>query len=229
MGTITAGTVVTRVSTLLQDPTNIRWPTSELLTYLNDGQREIALYKPNACIVNGPRQLIAGSKQTIPDNGVQLIDVVRNLGATGTTAGKAIRLTMREILDAQNADWHTSNPSQIVQHYVYNPRDPKTFYVYPPQPSTSPHQVELVYAAAPTDLTTTTQTINVDDIYFSVLVDYMMYRAYSKDSEYAADAPRADRHQRAYLASLTGKVSSETGHDPNSFAPANPNVTPVTR
>jgi len=229
MGTIVASTVVTRVSTLLQDPTNIRWPQAELLTYLNDGQREIALYKPNACVLNTARALVTGTKQTIPENGVQLIDVVRNLGVNGTTPGKSIRLTMREILDAQNQDWHTAAASATVQHYTYNPLDPKTFYVYPPQPTTGTSQVELVYAAAPADLTATSQTINVDDIYFSVLVDYMMYRAYSKDSEYAADAPRAEKHQRAYLASLTGKVQSETGANPNSFAPANPNVTPVTR
>lgn len=228
MATITVASVISRVATLLQDATNIRWPQSELLDYLNDGQREIVLYKPNASIKNSSVKLISGTKQSIPSDGVQLIDVVRNLGTTGTTPGKAVRITMREILDAQLPDWHLSTAAAEVKHYTYSPLDPKTFYVYPPQPGVTQGYVEIIYAAAPTDATLVS-TITVDDIYQTVLVDYMMYRSYSKDSEYAADGPRAQAHQKAYLASLTGKAQSEVGTNPNATAPANPNVTPVTR
>ena len=228
MATITVSSVVSRVATLLQDSTNIRWPQAELLDYLNDGQREIVLYKPNAFVKNSSVKLITGTKQTIPADGVQLIDVVRNLGTSGTTPGKAVRITMREILDAQLPDWHTITGTAEVRHYMYSPLDPKTYYVYPPQPAANQGYVELIYGAAPTDATLV-GTITIDDIYQTVLVDYMMYRAYSKDSEYAADANRAQAHQAAYIASLIGKARSEVGANPNSLAPANPNVTPVSR
>lgn len=228
MATITVSSVVSRVATLLQDATNIRWPQAELLDYLNDGQREIVLYKPNAFVKNSSVKLITGTKQTIPADGVQLIDVVRNLGTSGTTPGKAVRITMREILDAQLPDWHTITGTSEVRHYMYSPLDPKTFYVYPPQPAANQGYVELIYGAAPTDATLVS-VITIDDIYQTVLVDYMMYRAYSKDSEYSADANRAQSHQAAYIASLTGKARSEIGANPNSMAPANPNVTPVSR
>ena len=66
-------------------------------------------------------------------------------------------------------------------------------------------------------------------IYQNVLIDYILYRAYSKDTEYTADQNRAAAHQSAYLAALNGKAKVEAGTNPNITAPANPNVTPNTR
>ena len=100
MPTVTVNSTLARAAVLLQDVSNIRWPLPELLDWLNDGQREIVLKKPNASIKNEPFVLAVGTKQTLPADGVQLIDVVRNL------PGTAIRIVSREILDAQLPDWH---------------------------------------------------------------------------------------------------------------------------
>ena len=228
MSTITAQSVVDKVQVILQDTTGVRWPDSELIDWLNDGQREIVLYKPNAFIKNLAVRMAGGTKQSLPADGVQLIDVVRNMGTNGTTPGRAVRITMREVLDSQLPDWHSETPSSVVKHYVYSLLDPKNFYVYPPQPAAGQGYVELVYGASPAD-TTLAGTITLDDIYQNVLVDYILYRAYSKDTEYAADQNRAATHQNAYIAALTGKAKVEVGANPNSMAPANPNVTPNTR
>lgn len=49
MGTIIARTVIEKVQTILQDKTGVRWPAEdELLGWLNDGQREVVIFKPNA-------------------------------------------------------------------------------------------------------------------------------------------------------------------------------------
>ena len=135
---------------------------------------------------------------------------------------------MREILDAQVPNWHIATAAAEAKHYVYSLLDPKNFYVYPPQPAANQGYVEMVYGAAPADATLN-GPITLDDIYQNVLVDYILYRAYSKDTEYAADQNRAATHQNAYIAALTGKAKVEVGANPNSMAPANPNVTPNTR
>lgn len=227
MSTVSAASVISKVQTILQDATGIRWPDIELLGWLNDGQREIVLYKPNSFVKNMAIQLVAGTKQALPIDGVQLIDVVRNMGLNGVTPGRSVRITMREILDSQVPDWHTMTPAAQVKHYMYSMFDPKNFYVFPPQPTT-PGFAELVYAATPNDATLTS-TITLDDIYQTVLLDYCLYRAYSKDTEFAADVGRATAHQNAYIATLTGKARVEVGINPNSTAPANPNITPNTR
>lgn len=228
MGTITAQSVISKAQIILQDTTGIRWPDSELLDWLNDGQREIVLLKPNSYIKNLAVKLVAGTKQGLPADGVQLIDVVRNMGVTGVVAGRSIRITMREVLDAQLPDWHLATAAAAVKHYMYSLLDPKNFYVYPPQPTTNQGYVEIIYGAAPVDATLL-GTITLDDIYQNVLIDYILYRAYSKDTEYAADQNRASQHQQAYIVSLTGKAQVELGTNPNSQAPANPNVTPNSR
>ena len=223
MRTITAQEIINKVQIVLQDTTGIRWPdTTELLGWLNDGQREVLVFKPNANVVNTSIQLASGTKQSLPADGIQLIDVPRNMGSDGATPGKAIRIAMREILDAQSPDWHTETPSATTKHYMYTPLDPKHFYVYPP--SNGAGQVELIYAAVPAKVATIANMISLDDIYSNVLVDYILYRAYSKDSDYAANPQRAAASQAAYTAALTGKAQAEVIVNPNTTAPANPNV-----
>jgi len=227
MATITAASIIAKAQTILQDTTGIRWPDPELLGWLNDGQREVVLYKPNASIKNTTMTTVAGSKQSIPADGVSLIDVVRNMG-NGSTPGSAIRITMREVLDSQIPNWHaSSNQNATAKHYMYSPLDPRNFYLYPP--STGGVGIDIIYAASPADVASTSNTITLDDIYQTVLLDYLLYRAYSKDTEFAADQNRASTHQKAYLAALTGKAQVETGTNPNTMAPANPNVTPNSR
>ena len=158
----------------------------------------------------------------MPADGIQLIDVPRNLGVNGNTPGRVIRIAMREVLDAQAPDWHTLPPSAVTKHYMYSPLDPKHFYVYPPATGTA--SVEIIYSATPAKLAQLANTISIDDIYANVLVDYILYRAYSKDSEYVANPARASAHQGAYVGALTGKTQSEVVVNPNTSAPASPNA-----
>lgn len=224
MATTTVSSLLNRAAVILQDPTNIRWPQAELVDWLNDGQREIALYKPNAFVKNAAQQLVSGTKQSLPSDGVSLIDVVRNLGTDGQTAGNAVRMVSREILDAQVPGWHAGAASASVKHFVYTPLDPKTFYVYPPQPVTGMGYVEMIYVASPTNAAIG-GTITLDDIYVSALLNYVLFRAYSKDAEYAANAQLATAYYTQFQGILQGKVSAEGASNPNqALAPMNPNL-----
>jgi hypothetical protein len=222
MASLLVSQLITNVSILLQDTTNVRWSQTELLSWMNDGQREIALYKPNAFVKSVAFPLTAGTKQTVPADCVSLIDVVRNLGFSGSTPGRAIRTVSREILDAQTPYWHTATPTAEVIHFTYTPLDLKHFYVYPPQ--TGSNQVEIIYVASPTDATLTS-TITLDDIYITALIDYTLYRAYSKDAEYAANTTLATAYYQNFTALVQGKAASEMASNPNqSLGSFNPNV-----
>lgn len=216
MATIAALSLITRAGILLQDVTNIRWPQVELLDWLNDGQREVALYKPNACVRNIDVTLASGTKQAIPADGNSLVDIPRNTG------GNAIRITSREVLDAQVPDWHLQAKANArVVHYCYSEHDPKNFYVYPPSPGGN--SVEIIYNASPVACVLD-GLISIDDIYSSALVDYMAYRAYSKDTEYAANAQNASNHYQVFISAIKGKVGAEVATDPNARSKGNPNV-----
>ena len=218
MGTISTASVIDKAQTVLQDTTGVRWPDAELLDWLNDGQQSIVIYKPNAYVRTIAVLMVQGTKQSLPSDGVQLVNVVRNMGANGTTPGRAIRIAQQEMLDARVPNWHGSTASAEVQHFVYSALNPKTFYVYPPNTGTG--YVEMAYGAEPPNATLG-GAITVDNIYQTALLDYMLYRAFSKDTEFA-DQSRSTSYLNAFIAALTGKVRVEMGADPNVQAPANP-------
>jgi len=222
MATLTAQNLIDRVKIILQDTTSVRWAESELLTWLNDGQREVVLLKPDAYVKNQSLLLVSGTKQAIPSDGVMVVDVVRNMSTNGTTAGASIRIVSREILDSQVSSWHVDTASTTVKHYVFDPRDPKRFYVYPKSDGTN--YVELIYSAAPADILIAA-TLTLDDIYANALIDYICYRAYLKDVTFAGNDARAAARYQAFVGALGVKSSQQVVNNPNmSQLPFNPNV-----
>lgn len=224
---ISAQSIIRRCVETLQDTTSIRWPVNELVRYLNDGQREVVLYRPDSMVTNATVTCVDGTKQTLPANGAKLIEVIRNSGTK-----RAVRLTNREILDAQMPGWHALAGQNEVLHYMYDPRDPRVFYVYPP--ATTSAQLDIVYAAYPTDIaepadgslyTAVTGNISLSDIYGNVLQDYILYRAYTKDSEYAGNAQRAQAHYAAFANALGIEIKATVAVAPNPVG--NPNRAPV--
>lgn len=226
MATITGQSIITRAATLIQDATGIRWPRTELLDWLNDGQREVVLLKPEASVTNAAVALTQGqTKQSLPSTGIQLIDVIRNMGGDGTTPGKAIRIVSREVLDAQVPGWHSAaNADGDIQHFMFDPRDPKTFYVYPKAPA-SAWYIEIVHSSVPSNTADSATVIGIDDIYANALLDYVLYRAYSKDATYAQNKTLAEAHYAAFQNSLGIKSANEVARNPNLMTGgANPNV-----
>lgn len=215
---LTAQSIILRAVTTLQDTTSIRWPANELVRYLNDGQREIALLRPDAMVTNAALTLAAGAKQALPSGGSKLIDVIKNTGGNK----RAVRMTTRTILDSQVPSWYNQTGVTEILHYIYDPRDPRVFYVYPPA-ATSGASVDLVYSAYPADITepadgalytAVTGSISVPDIYGNALIDYVLYRAYTKDAEFAGNAARAQAHYGAFSGSLNAELSATAGVAP---------------
>jgi len=222
---IAAQAIIRRVVETLQDTTSIRWPVAELVRYLNDGQREIIVHRPDAMVTNASLTLSAGTKQSLPANGAKLIDVVRNSAGTK----RAIRMCAREILDAQSPCWHNLSGVTEIVHFMFDPRDPKVFYVYPPAQSAGA-SVDLVYSALPTDIaepaagtdySAVAGSISVPDIYSNALQDYVLYRAYTKDSQYAGNEARAQARYAAFANALGIEIKATVAVAPQSVG--NPN------
>lgn len=208
MGTITGTAIITSAAFMLQDAGNLRWTRSELLGYLNDGQRDLCVVKPDAFTVNAAVLLAAGTKQALPTGGTGFVRLARNMGTTGTTAGKVPRRMDLDVLDKQDPNWHTRSTSVTVLEYAHDARDPKVFYVSPPQPATGQGQVELVYFGTPTALAAEASTIALDDIYKTALEHYIAYRAYLKDGE-SSEQGLATLHRGEFLALLGAKQVAE--------------------
>jgi len=179
MGTIAASAIISKAAEHLHDVDHVRWTAAELLYWLNEGQRAIAILRPEAKTINGSVKLVAGTKQTIPATGIRLHKVIRNMGADGSTAGKVIFLIDVSTLDQFNPDWHTDDSDSDVLNYMFDGNDPLTFYVF----------------------------------------DYLIFRANTKDSDYAGKDGVAAAEYGLFLSSLGLKAKSDQTISPNRNTP----------
>ena len=97
--------IVDKAQIILQDTSAIRWPESELVSWVNDAQRAIVLIKPDASATNETVTLATGTKQSIPSGGNRLLSVIRNMSAASAGNGRTIRIVDKEVLDAQAPSW----------------------------------------------------------------------------------------------------------------------------
>ncbi len=222
--TVAASSLIRRATDIIMDNTSVRWPASELVRWLNDAQREVILVRPDAINKTATATLAVGTRQNLDAMALtpapsKLIEITRNMAAT--SAKKAVRLVPRQILDANTPGWHAIAGTVDILHYMFDPRDPKTFYVYPPALPTA--QLEIMYSAVPTDIaepadgalySAVVGDLTLPDIYANAVLDYMLYRAYSKDSDFAGNAARAQAHYAAFTASLTAEIQATLAVQP---------------
>ena len=221
MAVTTVGTVIRNAKLVLQEVTDAgtRWTNEELLGWLNEAYQAIVQIKPDASAINKSVDLVAGTRQEIPGDGMRLIDVVRNTATASQKMG--IMVTTRRSLDTTRRSWHGDTPSIDIEQYMFDDQDPTRFYVYPP--AVVGAEVELIYSSTPSphDITQgldglKNEAIRLNDSYAPVITDYILYRAYSKDAEHAANLNRAQMHMQAYMGALGQKIEVARAISPNS-------------
>ena len=227
MASVKIADVINKVELILQDDTNVRWTAAELLGWANDSYREIVLARPDVNTLSGTFTCVEGTRQVLTagfSSALRLIDVVCNKAVSSTKG--AVRLISRKILDDQRRNWHDLAAKSVdIEYFMFDPRLPKEFQVYPP--ATTAAQLEVLYASVPTGHTVSGQAvpdevIKIDDSYANCMVDYVLYRAYSKDAEYAANSQRAMAHLQAMQASLGVKTQADQAVIPQEGAPRPP-------
>lgn len=187
----------------------VRWSDSELVNWFNMGQRQIVIMKPDASSRNTTMDLVQGPRQTLPAEALTLLEVYAN--ATPTSS-RAIQRINRTVLENERPDWRTEPASDVVRYFTFDEADPRTFYCYPPADTGA--RIEVNYSVVPTDVDINGD-LQLPDIYHGAMVDYIVYRAMSKDAEYAANAEKANLHHQAFIAILGAKTGVEISEAPN--------------
>jgi len=201
--TTVASAVIGKARLDLNDPIvapatdGVRWLNADLLGYLNDGQALIAKLKPDASIITGEISLVAGCKQALPAGGIAPIRFGKNVTG-GTVPSKALP----ETLDVVIPDWQNHTASATVKVIGYNPTNPTVFYTYPPQPTSTSQKIEAAYLAIPAVVAAVSSNITLPDDYVPALIDYMLHRAYGKDSEIGSDGVLSQTHYNQFLHKL---------------------------
>lgn len=227
---VDAKQVIRRVVDILVDVGSIAWKVDELVRWLNDGQRELVILRPDATADIVQIVLVAGVRQQLPATAVKLLDIPNN------TDGQMlpIRQIERRELDEVLPGWRASAAAGVIKHFMHDPRLPRAFEVYPPavagtkvDAEVSKLPIDVAVPAAGGTWNDVAGAIGVPDIHQSALVDYVLSRAYAKASSFAGNAARAQAHYAAFANSLGADVSASLTVAPQSSNPGEPAARPV--
>lgn len=212
-----------------QFTTTRRWPLSELCGWLNDGLGAIVNQKPSATAKTVTLPLVKGTLQSIPDGYISVLRPVRNMRTVSSDRKPRRNITVvpDDQLSALNSTWHDEYSvryTQQAKHLIFDEANPRAYYVYPGNDGTG--SIELVLCAAPVklapsdpskpeDLASYEFPLPLDDIYFGVLLDYVLYRARSKDTQDAGSTTRAALHYQQFANGLGIRINVEANTSPN--------------
>jgi hypothetical protein len=222
MATVKVVDIISKAATLLKDVTGVRWAATELQSWLNDSYREVLIFRPDSNTATGTLTCVDGPRQKITaafPAATQIVDIIRNVASASDKS--AVKLISRQSLDDMNRSWYATAPAVNIERYAFDPRLPREFLVFPPAAVTA--QLEVIYASVPAahtlsdaqlTNTATAEVIRIDDSFANALLDYIMYRAYSKDAEDTTNASRAVAHYQAFQNGVGVKGQTEAAVKP---------------
>lgn len=212
--TISVVSIMDRVGNVLQDDDHDYWTNDELIQWLNDAQREIVKNSPDANVITAVITPVKGTKQTLPDDAIRLVDVTRNMASDSITPLAAVRATEMKLLDSFDPNWHLTE-SITISSFMFDERNALNFYVYPAYPTAPVNKLEIVYNAVPA-VVSLSGDITIPDIYAAAIVDYVLFRSFTKESEGTAQQlERASAHYRAFSAGLSAKEPVDSFLEPS--------------
>lgn len=220
MGTILTTTIIQEVSDWLLDLRETRrWSDAFHLVSLKNGQRDIVIKRPAANPIVEALELEPGVRQQIPVGRTQLIELRYNLAADGETPTRIIRHKTKEELDHSYPAWPSADPAVEVQFFMFDPRYPRFFDVFPPQPSTGPTGiVEMVCGDTPPD-PELDEAITIGDQFAEALKFYMLARARATDGSGTMNWEKAKGFMELYRQELGLSKQAERDNEPTPEPP----------
>lgn len=205
----TCQSLVDEVRRIIHDENSgtYRWTDSEMIRYVNGGARSIVALVPEANSIEEVVTITNSiARQALPAGGIKFMRAARNYADDGTTAQGPITYVEKDVLDRFDPDWEydttiKTDAANFFEHYCHDPREPKAYYLYPPQNAAN-KKVAIVYADNPTAITSLAETWPLGDEYINAGVQYIVYRCLTKE---ARDTfPTAFRQElwQNYLAAL---------------------------
>lgn len=198
--------LLNRASIELTDTQRIGWGIEDLISYYNSALSAIATARPDIFIKTQSFSCAAGTRQTVPAGTIKLIDIERN-----THTGKSIRYVARADLESLIPGWASSSGGEEAELYIHEPTNITAFWLYPGVKEGV--SIELVLSILPTHLTKAMvesgATVQVDERYITPCLDWIMYRAFMRDSEVTTNASRGQLHLQSFTQALSVGTESD--------------------
>ncbi|MFV0512496.1 MAG: DUF6682 family protein [Jhaorihella sp.] len=201
----TVRALLDQVATTLCDPEGVHWTEEELLGYFNEALCEIAGLRPDAFVKRVSLKLKPGAQQKLPSCYVDLVKVNGNLDQSGVVTDQEATKTVSTAGDRLGAKFKCANEVAEtfdgISGYKVTAASHGYFTVDPPVPEgTKAYLDAMVYVAPPSF-----ELEDLDDpkcvlpcIYDAQIVDWILKRAYEKDTESQWAVSRASYHFQAF-------------------------------
>ena len=196
--------ILDRVTTLYNDTEYIRVPESHYFKFIDDALSIIVMIRPDAHVKTEIVKLEPGTRQSLPKDGIALIEIYMNKKAildnggeiTGYSNSYPIAHVEREDLD-YFSNWQSGvgiASKDHIDEFAYELKSPRTFWVNPYVSEEEPVYVEMDYSYAfpkigdiPLDADSTYTTaenteIDIPDTFMAPICYYVLYLLYSTDS-----------------------------------------------
>lgn len=218
---------------VLNDEDSVRWTAPELCRWINDACSAIVLVRPAAKSGSRVLTLAIGTLQSVPATAgspppLKLLDITRNLAsdADPRVGGRHITIIGSKALGAIAPYWHdpAKTPFKVeAKNFIFNEANPLEFFVYPG--NTGAGFVEAVCSEMPETLvvddsqpedaiSSYSSVIDLPAIYDPVVLDYVLYRAFSKDDS-GSQAGRAAAHYGQFANAMGITIQTARASSPN--------------
>ncbi|MCD9504524.1 hypothetical protein GLP37_20385 [Photobacterium phosphoreum] len=193
--------LLAQAAATLVDPSFVRWTKNELIDYLNDALSAVITRKPNAVIVRERIEAV-GNPIQLPDDTYSLLSIEQIGGVRG-------QFTPIESLDRFFPDWRTKQGEP--KCWTKSADELTQFWLYPaPQELT---HVDVQYSKVLK--AKEGESLAMSSVYTGILLDFILYRAFSKDAENASESQKAVTHYQAFNAALGDKNVTDSALQTN--------------
>lgn len=199
-----AGALFASCAIELNDLDYVRWTKSNLADYLTDAIAVMAALKPTLFTVFAPLRLAPGAVQTVPGEFTELVDILYNFNSDGTQGeyvNQGSFTTARAL--GRSACTPAYGDGYVVRSYTVHPENDTYYIVDPPAPSVSPMPaVWALLRRAPNVIVVETDEVvmanTTPETYRSALLEWMLYRAFARDTESTDSFQKSQAHYKAF-------------------------------
>lgn len=203
--------IVNRVVYLTNDPDGDAYPRSAIEDFVYEAETVIVNTKPEALNNSGVLICADGARQTIATQftaAVNFLDAHFNVDGSGNALGVVRRVKMRE-LDAIRPNWRQAARSSAIREFMVDDREPLVLHVNPPASAGARLQISYSSKPAPyTSVDANTQTA-VDELYETMIMDWVLYRMLSKDTEGTPNYVKAQAYKKSFYDAMGIKEGSK--------------------
>lgn len=203
------GTIVARAARILNDTSYVRWSKADLVDYLNEALCEMHGLRPDAFARSVDLPLRAGSLQSLPPGYSALVEIVSNLATVGTDIVEGTAVSEADARYAALARKKpclassicAADPSQAtISSFSRDAIDPTQFTVYPPVPVGAGISVRATVIVRPLPFVATDwdACTGIECLFDAQLVNWIVYRAFSTDSESQTATNTSDKFIKAF-------------------------------